>query len=133
MTERMKASDLQATFNAARAGNRVPKHAAGMNAKSRVVDGVRFDSRKEAGRWAELQLMEKAGVISGLARQVPIGLEGRDGPILTATGRQMTYRADFTYEENGERVVEDAKGYPDKVYLMKKAILAAQGITIKEV
>jgi len=108
------------------------KRAAGINAKQIVVDGITFPSRKEARRWQELNLLQTAGQISNLDRQVPIELEGRDGPILTPTGRAMTYRADFTYKENGRKIVEDAKGYRSDIYLLKKAILKAMGIFIRE-
>lgn len=94
-----------------------------------------FDSIKERNRFCDLQLLEKAGEIARLERQVPFYLEGRDGPILTPTGRKMRYVADFTYvdwRQNGKKVVEDAKGFKTKEYLIKKAILAAQGIEIFE-
>lgn len=97
-----------------------------------IIDGIRFDSKKEARRWAQLQLLQRAGEISGLERQVKIALLGRDGPILTPTGRQAYYVADFTYWEKGVKVVSDAKGYRTPEYLLKRAILAAQGIEIRE-
>lgn len=96
-------------------------------------DGHRFQSRREARRWSYLKLLQSIGEIADLERQVPIALEGRDGAILTPTGRQMVYMADFTYRKNGELVVEDAKGHQTDTYKMKKAVLAAQGITIREV
>lgn len=104
------------------------KNAAGKNAKR--TNG--FDSRAEYRRYQDLTMLQRGGVISNLERQVKIPLMGRDGPILTRTGRKMVYVADFTYTENGEHVVEDVKGYPSEVYLLKKAILAAQGIIIRE-
>ena len=101
------------------------------------LDGLFFDSRREARRWAILSMMAKAKppLISDLKRQVKIPLHGRDGPILTLGGKQMTYVADFTYTDakTGAEVVEDAKGHKTEKYLMKKAILAAQGVTIREV
>ena len=104
--------------------------------KKVTVDGIKFDSKKEAGRWFDLKLLEKAGEIGGLKRQVPFYLEGRDGPILTPTGRKMRYLADFTYVDwrhSGAKIVEDAKGFRTPEYLIKKAILAAMGIVITEV
>lgn len=101
-----------------------------------VVDGIKFDSKREAKRWSELQLLERAGEISNLQRQVPFPLFGRDDPIQTPTGRQMRYIADFVYTDNrlsGATVVEDAKGWATDVYKIKKAILAAQGVEVKEV
>lgn len=105
------------------------KHAAGRNA-IRTEDG--FDSRAERKWWGILCQMQEAGMISDLRRQVKIPLHGRDGPILTPTGRQMVYRADFVYTEAGQEVVADCKGWPSPVYTLKKAILAAQGIKIRE-
>lgn len=103
--------------------------------KPTAVDGARFDSKREARRWAELQLLQRAGEIRDLRRQVRIGMEGRDGPILTPTGRKAAYVADFTYVDprNGCLVIEDAKGFATPEYQLKRAILAAMGITIREV
>lgn len=104
-------------------------------AQPTAVDGVRFDSRREARRYADLLMLQRAGEIRDLRRQVKIGMEGRDGPILTPTGRKAAYVADFTYVDtrNGCLVIEDAKGFPTPEYKLKRAILAAMGITIKEV
>lgn len=102
------------------------------NARRTKAGGVTFHSEKEAARWQELRLLERGGVITNLKRQVAIRLEGRDGLIRTPTGRPMTYRADFTYRENGVEIIEDVKGYPTEIYRLKRAILAAQGVTIKE-
>lgn len=105
--------------------------------KRAILDGEKFDSRREMRRWAILNMMLKATPpeISDLRRQVKIALQGRDGPILTPTGRQMHYVADFVYRnlKTGREVVEDAKGHPSDTYQMKKAILAAQGIWVVEV
>ena len=100
-----------------------------------VVDGETFDSKREAARWGELRLMQRAGLIDDLRRQVSIPLDGRDGPILTPTGQHMRYVADFVYVDlnTGVRVVEDAKGHPTDVYRMKRAILAAMGVEVREV
>lgn len=104
-------------------------------AKKTTIGGIRFDSRAEAKRYTELQLLQKAGVIANLQRQVAIPLKGALGPILTPTGRKATYKADFVYvdlERNAE-VIEDVKGFETPEYKLKRAILAAQGITIREI
>ena len=101
-----------------------------------TVDGITFDSKREAKRYRELKLREKAGEITNLECQVPIPLFGRNDAIRTPTGKQMRYIADFSYVDwtlNGARVLEDAKGWPTDVYRIKKAILDAQGIEINEV
>ena len=102
-------------------------------AKRVTYHGLNFDSRHEGDRWLILMDRKRRGEISDLKRQVSFELEGRDAPILTPTGRKMRYVADFTYIENGVLIIEDAKGYATDVYKLKKAILAAQGIEIREV
>jgi len=104
-------------------------------AKKATVDGVKFSSKREAKRWLELQLLSKAGEIKDLRRQAKIALLGRHDIIRTPTGRAAYYVADFIYIDNrtGLEVIEDAKGFKTKEYLLKKAILAAQGVTIVEV
>ena len=104
--------------------------------KKVTVDGVTFDSRKEYKRFCELSLLEKAGVITELQRQVKFVLiQSQKDP---ATGkvleRPVTYKADFVYYKNGKRVVEDAKGIKTKDYIIKrKLMLMVHGIRVKEV
>ena len=103
-----------------------------------TLDGVTFDSRKEAERWAELKLLERAGEISFLQRQVNFTLipkQTRDGKVIE---RPVTYKADFTYRDNesGLDVVEDVKSQATKTreYIIKrKLMLWEYGIEIKEV
>lgn len=97
-------------------------------AKKTVVDGITFDSRKEAKRYCELHLLEQAGQINDLQLQVPYVLIPK-----SKYGRVIKYVADFTYYENGEFVVEDVKGVLTPVYRLKKRIMAEKyGIVIKE-
>lgn len=101
-----------------------------------TVDGIRFDSMREARRYGELKLMEKAGEIGGLALQVPFELI--PGIVDEKTGRVLqkptVYFADFTYYEHGNYVVEDAKGYRTEAYKIKKKLMLWQhGIRIREV
>lgn len=105
------------------------------SAQRDTVDGITFDSKREAQRWSELRLLERAGKIRDLQRQVPIELEGRDGPLLTRTGRTMRLTLDFAYFDValGLTVYEDAKGYPTRDYEVRKAVAAAQGVEVKEV
>lgn len=94
-----------------------------------LVDGIRFDSRKEAARYRELCLLERAGEIQGLQLQVPFLLFPK-----SRYGRPVKYIADFVYTENGRQVVEDAKGYRTDVYKLKRRLMAELlGIEIKEV
>lgn len=100
-----------------------------------TLDGITFDSKREARRWSELLLLARAGEITELIRQYPIKLIGEKDFIRTLTGLEMIYKCDFKYYDTKLRiwVIEDAKGYPTEVYKMKKAILAAMGVQIKEV
>lgn len=105
------------------------------NNKRTTIDGITFDSKKEAYRWSELKLMEKAGVISDLQRQVPFELQ----PAFYHNGkkeRAIVYKADFTYYQNGEYIIEDVKSQitkNEKVYRLKKKMMAYRGYNIKEV
>jgi len=72
-----------------------------------------FDSRREYIRYLNLTLLQKAGKISDLTRQTTLEIAPKTvyrGEII----RAITYRADFTYMQNGEYVVEDVKGYDTK-------------------
>lgn len=104
-------------------------------AQKTTVDGITFDSKREAKRYSELKLLERLGQISNLELQVVYPLEGRDGPLLTRTGRKMRITVDFRYWDNNLNieVIEDAKGTPTRDYEVRKAVLAAQGVEIVEV
>ncbi|MBO9430595.1 DUF1064 domain-containing protein [Sulfitobacter sp. R18_1] len=99
-----------------------------------TVGEIDFDSQREANRFGELRHLERAGIIENLRLQVPFELQGKDGPILTPTGRVMIYKADFVYFDKriNAEVVEDSKGHPTDTFIMKKAILAAQGVEVVE-
>lgn len=96
--------------------------------------GEPFDSKREAGRYAQLLLLQRAGQITNLKRQVPyllIPAQYIDGKCVE---RAVTYRADFVYRENGELVVEDTKGVRTPDYIIKrKLMLQVYGIRVKEV
>ena len=120
------------------------------NVKTRALDGTVFDSLKEARRWDELILLQRAGKITDLQRQVTYELipaqyetyarySKRGEPLkegLRLIERKVEYIADFTYidTETGELVVEDTKGVKTKDYIIKrKLMLSVHGIRIKEV
>lgn len=104
--------------------------------KQVLVNGIEFDSMKEANRWAELQLLQRAGKIRDLSRQVKYQLipVQRD-EFGKAIERSVDYIADFQYrDEKGKLVVEDAKGFKTKEYIIKrKLMLKEYGIRIREV
>lgn len=118
------------------------------------IDGIEFDSKKEARRYWELSLLQRAGKISDLQLQrefelIPAQYEtypryGKTGNRLQDGKRciekSCTYKADFCYMQDGQLVVEDVKGYRDpqsagyaKFVIKRKLLLWIHGIRIKEV
>jgi len=71
----------------------------------------RFDSQKEYDRWSELKLLERAGEIGELRRQVPFELFPAFSDKEGVRHQAVNYKADFTYTEKGTEVVEDVKAY----------------------
>jgi hypothetical protein len=118
-----------------------------------TVNGIEFDSRKEARRYQELLLLERAGAIQNLRMQekfllIPSQYETIETGEYYKTGakkgiaktkevcieKAVVYVADFVYMENGKLVVEDTKGIKTKDYIIKrKLLLWTHGIRIKEV
>mgnify|MGYP001721326053 CR=1 FL=1 len=115
-----------------------------------VVNGIEFDSRKEAQRYQELRLLERAGRISNLRLQVKYVLIPtqraasfelyKSGPKkgMRKPGKvlenECAYIADFVYTQDGSEIVEDAKGMRTSVYRIKrKLMLERYGIQINEV
>jgi hypothetical protein len=93
-----------------------------------VVDGITFHSAKEAKRYGELKMLERAGEITGLQLQPRFKLD--------VCGRHVcTYVGDFQYlERNGGVVVEDVKGHRTETYKVKaKLFHAVIGFPIREV
>jgi hypothetical protein len=87
----------------------------------------KFDSKREYARWCELKIMQRAGLITDLRRQVPYDL--RVNGLLVCR-----YVADFVYEENGETVVVDVKGIRTDVFVLKRKLMkAVYNIEIQEV
>ena len=97
------------------------------------LGGFTFDSKKEAERWVKLSLLQRAGEIHNLEKQVKYELQ----PKFTINGkvvRAITYTADFVYTVEGKTVVEDVKGMRTDVYKLKKKLFEYRyGIEIKEV
>lgn len=90
-----------------------------------------YDSAKEARRAQDLNLLLKCGEISNLKEQVVFELiPAQDGE------RPVTYKADFTYVENGELVVEDVKSEATRklpaFIIKRKLLLFRHGIRIRE-
>jgi hypothetical protein len=95
--------------------------------KKTIIDGIKFDSKREAQRYGTLQLMLKAGLISNLRLQVPYQI--------TVNGMKVCkYVADFVYEDKGVEIVEDVKGMKTPIYNLKKKLMKAVfGVVVSEV
>lgn len=106
-----------------------------------TVNGITFDSQKEADRYLELMLMQKEGQIDRLKLQPEFTLQEAfttpDGEKVKA----IRYRADFTYRKKMRdgadtywvSVVEDVKGYRTKEYQQKRKMMLDMGIRVIEV
>lgn len=100
-----------------------------------VLDGKRFDSKKEAQRYQELITLQRSGWISGLECQkrfelIPVQKDG-DGKIIE---NKCVYVADFCYQQDGKTIVEDVKGVKTDVYIIKrKLMLYVHGIRVREI
>ena len=101
-----------------------------------IVDGIEFDSKKEANRYVELKLLQRAGKICELQLQKEFELlpsQKIDGKVVE---RAVKYKADFYYLQDGRVVVEDTKSDATKTkdYIIKrKLLLWRYGIRIREV
>lgn len=92
------------------------------NARKTIVDGVKFDSRKEARRYKELKLLERAGEIKNLQLQPRFTLQ-ESFKYQGKTERKISYIADFSYlNKDGKIVVEDTKGYRTETYKLKRKL-----------
>ena len=117
------------------------------NKKTVTSDGIKHDSQKEAQRWCELKLLERAGRISHLKRQVEFELlpnqyetierYNKNGKRLKdqikLIEHKVSYIADFVYDENGKTVVEDVKSVAtqtEKLIIKRKLILYLHGIKV---
>ena len=130
-----------------------------LNNKSIIIDGIEFQSVKEGNRYSELNILQRAGKISNLELQkryelIPAQYEtvetgeyykvgakkGQPKTKQVCIEQSVVYIADFVYQENGQTVVEDVKGFRDpssatyaKFVLKRKMMLWIHGIKIKEV
>lgn len=104
------------------------------HSRKQTIDGHVFASKREAARYAELKLLERAGIISDLELQKRFELipsQRIDGKVVE---RPCYYVCDFAYCEGGKQVIEDAKGMKTEVYkIKKKLMLYKYGIRVREV
>ena len=122
--------------------------------KKTIVDGIVFDSEKEANRYCQLKLLQRAGKIEELELQKEFELipaQYETFPRYGKTGKRLqdgkrciekscVYKADFAYKQDGQQVVEDVKGYRDpasaayaKFVIKRKLMLWLYGIKINEI
>lgn len=93
------------------------------HSKKVIIDDIKFDSKKEAERYIQLKLLEKAKLIKDLELQKSFELQ----PTFKKNGktyRKIAYIADFYYFDNhlDKYIVEDVKGFKTKEYALKKKI-----------
>ena len=122
------------------------------NSRRVSVGGITFDSIREAKRFQELHYLQRVGAISELELQVKFELipaqyetyerYGKRGQRLKdgkkCVERAATYVADFVYQQGGQTIVEDAKGYRkgtayDLFVIKRKLMLERHGIKVREV
>jgi hypothetical protein len=99
------------------------------NAVKTTINGITFDSKREASRYQELLLLQRAGQIQDLQLQVPF-------PVVVNGKKICKYLADFQYVDisTGKTVVEDSKGCRTQTYVLKRKLVSAiYGIEIVEV
>ena len=101
--------------------------------KKTTIDGILFDSKREGNYYTKLKLMQKAGLIWNLELQKKYILQAS----FTFNGkkiREISYYADFVYEDKDGLHVVDTKGYRTDTYkLKKKLFIKKYGIDIEEI
>lgn len=112
--------------------------------KITVVDGIKFRSKREARRYGELKLLERAGEIKDLELQPEFTFLLRGGKMLRTArlGKPRKYIADFSYKEKDRKtkggvvwreIVEDCKGMRTELYKWKRDLMRdLNGIVIRE-
>lgn len=94
------------------------------NNKKVNIDNITFASKKEAKRYNELKMLERAHVISDLQLQKVFELQPKYINCIGQHIRAITYVADFYYYDNEKKqyIVEDTKGFRTEVYKIKKKL-----------
>lgn len=126
MMVRWSEGELELVQQRIKRGVRVKEKRPRIKSTPTTVDGITFQSVREAEVYSALKLRQLAGEISDLKLQqcFPIVVNGK---------RVCDYIADFTYREGGLLVVVDAKGHKTEMYALKKKLVrAVYDIAIKE-
>lgn len=87
--------------------------------KKVMVDGLLFDSKREAAYYSELKIREKAGEVTGVEMQRPFALLGSNGTLMA------TFKADFCFWDNtaGRFRCIDVKGFDTPVGKLKRKMM----------
>ena len=105
--------------------------------KKVIVDGIKFDSKKEAKRYTELKLLKQSGLIKELELQKVFELQPKYTNSKGEHIRAITYKCDFFYYDNEKQqyIVEDTKGYITEVYKIKKKLFEYEypNLTLEEI
>lgn len=105
------------------------------HSKKVIIDGIKFDSKREGEYYQKLKILEKQGLIKDLELQKEYLLQ--DKFIINGkTRRKITYRADFSYvsTEDDKLHVVDVKGFKTELYKLKKKLFEYKyNIEIEEI
>jgi hypothetical protein len=85
-------------------------------ARRTIIDGIAFDSRREADTYVKLKALEQAGELTDLERQVRYDLHGKNGTKISFV------KVDFAFKENGRPVVLEVKGVRTRAYVLRKKL-----------
>ena len=99
-----------------------------------IIDGIKFDSKKEGAHYYKLKALQAAGKITNLTLQPKFDIAA--SVILDGTKRRVRYYiADFSYiDDAGKLVVEDVKGYKTELYKLKRHLVKERhGIEVVEI
>lgn len=135
-------------------GGKIAAQASKYHNRKIEINGIRFDSRKEAQRYVQLMNAMRLGAIKDLRLQVDFTIQEAYTDWHGNRIRAIRYRADFTYQLTGdfpasisaedrelwrryiesgkETVVEDVKGVKTQVYKLKEKLMAKKGVSIRE-
>ena len=99
--------------------------------EERTVDGIVFDSKREAFHYRSLKIAEQVGAITGLELQPRLRLqepfEDRDGK----HRRAVDYVGDFGFKKDGQYTVVDTKGFETAAFKIKWKLVIAKFPEIK--
>src|SRR6056297_1183693 len=93
------------------------------NAKKTIIDGIKFDNKKESIRYKQIKEMEHENLIEDLELQPKFVLQPKFDKN-DIHYRAITYKADFKYYDKEQKkiIIEDVKGMKTDVYKLKKKL-----------